>query len=219
MTSGETPFSDAEYLTTYQVANLIGVTVRSVQLMVNRGELRGWRTPGGHRRIHKDSLDRWMAFRRGTGGIDRSAPTPVASLQTPVRTSKTVLLIEDSVYFQNLVTSLLSDSFDGLNLQMASDGVVGLAMAGQLQPDVLIVDILLPGIDGATLITSLRSHAFFARTQLIVLTSLTAQQLEQYRFALKGVAVVHKPQMVAELPPLLGHMLGLTTAAASPSAS
>jgi CheY-like chemotaxis protein len=33
---------------------------------------------------------------------------------------------------------------------VADDGIAGLAMAGQLQPEVLIVDILLPGIDGGT---------------------------------------------------------------------
>ena len=49
-------------------------------------------------------------------------------------------------------------------------------MAGQLQPDVLIVDILLPGIDGATLITSLRSHPQFAHSRLIVITSLDEPQ-------------------------------------------
>ena len=42
------------------------------------------------------------------------------------------------------------------------DGIAGLALYGRLQPQVLIVDILLPGIDGATLITSLRSHPQFA---------------------------------------------------------
>ena len=43
-------------------------------------------------------------------------------------------------------------------------------------PEVLLVDILLPGIDGATLITSLRSHAQFKHSRLIVITSLDASQ-------------------------------------------
>jgi len=209
MKSPALQIDEVEYLTTHQVAQLIGVTVRSVQMMVNRGELRGWRTPGGHRRIQKQSLDRWLAFRKSgnTGAKVGQLSTEPAS--APRSGGKTVLLIEDSVYFQNFVASLFAEFFSGLTLHLASDGVVGLAMAGQLQPDVLIVDILLPGIDGATLITSLRSHAFFARTQLIVLTSLSGEQLEQYRFALKGVAVVHKPQMMNDLPPLLEKMLGV----------
>ena len=76
-------------------------------------------------------------------------------------------------------------------------------MAGRLDPDLLLVDILLPGIDGATLITGLRSDPQFARSRLIVVTSLDESQRAPYAFALDGVPVVHKPQLVRELPPLL----------------
>jgi CheY-like chemotaxis protein len=82
-----------------------------------------------------------------------------------------------------------------------------LALVGQLQPDVLIVDILLPGIDGAALITSLRSHPQFSKIKLIVVTSLDEAQRAPYAFALQGVPVVHKPQLAVELPGLLGAAL------------
>ena len=74
------------------------------------------------------------------------------------------------------------------------------AMAGRLQPQVMIVDILLPGIDGATLITSLRSHPQFAGIQLIVVTSLDDAGRAPYAFALAGLPVIHKTRLVAELP-------------------
>ena len=67
----------------------------------------------------------------------------------------------------------------------------------------LIVDLLLPGLDGATLITSLRSQPAFAGSKLIVITSLEGQDLQPYAFALEGVPVVHKPLLVQQLPPLL----------------
>jgi CheY-like chemotaxis protein len=117
------------------------------------------------------------------------------------------LLIEDSVHYQNLVSLLVRDQFPDVVLKVADDGIVGLAMAGQLQPDVLIVDILLPGIDGATLIASLRSHAQFKRSRLIVLTSLDEAQRAPYAFALQDVPVVHKSQLVTHLPSLLQSML------------
>jgi DNA-binding response OmpR family regulator len=75
------------------------------------------------------------------------------------------------------------------------------------------VDILLPGIDGATLLTSLRTHPQFARSQLIVLTSLDEVQRAPYAFALAGVPVVHKPRLVAELPPLLTEHLARAASA------
>jgi CheY-like chemotaxis protein len=80
-------------------------------------------------------------------------------------------------------------------------------MYGQLQPDVLIVDILLPGIDGPTLIATLRSHPQFARSRLIVVTSLDEKQRVPYAYALSGVPVVHKDRLAVELPVLLAETL------------
>lgn len=114
-----------------------------------------------------------------------------------------VLLIEDSIHFQNLVSLLVEQHFPAWQLHIANDGITGLAMYGQIQPDILIVDILLPGIDGAALITTLRSHPQFARSRLIVVTSLDESQRAPYAFALQGVNLIHKPRLVAELPALL----------------
>jgi excisionase family DNA binding protein len=195
--------------TTREVAQMLGMAVRSVQLMVDRGELEAWKTPGGHRRISRGSVERWQAD-RGLRGAAAAAQKPrlgasgTATPATPLPAAPLrVLLIEDSIHYQNLVALLLRQHFPAIELHMANDGIAGLAMAGQLQPQVLVVDILLPGIDGGTLITSLRSHPQFAATQLIVVTSLDEVQREPYAFALAGVPVVHKPRLVTELPPLL----------------
>ncbi|MNV34338.1 Transcriptional activator protein CzcR [compost metagenome] len=118
-----------------------------------------------------------------------------------------MLLIEDSAHFQTLVKLLMAHDFPQVELHVADDGIVGLAMAGELQPDVLIVDILLPGIDGATLIARLRSHPQFQRSRLIVVTSLDEEQRSPYAFALAGLPVVHKPRLVQELPALLAGFL------------
>jgi excisionase family DNA binding protein len=152
--------------TTREVAQMLGMAVRSVQLMVDRGELEAWKTPGGHRRISRSSVDRWRASRGA--GIREARPNAAARGSRRVRPAgpaRRVLLIEDSVHYQNLVGLLLRQSFPELELHVADDGIAGLAMAGQLQPEILIVDILLPGIDGGTLITSLRSHPQFADTR------------------------------------------------------
>jgi excisionase family DNA binding protein len=190
---------------TMEVARMLGLAVRSVQLMVDRGELSAWKTPGGHRRIARASIEAWLAQR---GGQARSTPLPAEALPGSAATRRPrVLLIEDSVHYQNLVSLLIGQQFPQVDLQMAPDGIVGLAMYGQWQPDLLIVDILLPGIDGATLITSLRSQPQFARSRLIVVTSLDEAQRQPYAFALQGVPVVHKPRLVLDLPPLLAQAL------------
>jgi excisionase family DNA binding protein len=190
------PADAAAPLTTLEVAHRLGLAVRSVQLMVDRGELEAWKTPGGHRRISRASVERWLAGSQGG---------------TPARR---VLVIEDSTHYQNLLRLLIGQQFPQVELHVAVDGVGGLAMAGQLQPDVLLVDLLLPGIDGTTLLTSLRSHPQFSRSRLIVITSLDAERREAYRFALEGVPVVHKPRLLAELPVLLANCLAAPPRAA-----
>lgn len=208
------------HYTTIEVARILGMAVRSVQLMVDRNELEAWKTPGGHRRISRTSVERW-ASAHGLAGTDSPshspAPPPATATPTQVLPAKStaqasvqapqILLIEDSVHFQNLVGLIVKQHFPGATLQVANDGITGLALYGQIQPRVLIVDILLPGIDGATLITTLRSHAQFASSHLIVVTSLDESQREPYAFALQGVKVIHKPRLVAELPAALAECL------------
>jgi len=203
-------------VTTIEAARLLGLAVRSVQLMVDRGDLQAWKTPGGHRRISRESLDRWRAGDRpapvapgaaDAAGVLPSQPSAARPSARKPGDHARVLLIEDSMHFQNLIGLLMRQKFPDVELHMASDGIVGLAMAGEFQPDVLMVDILLPGIDGATLITSLRSHAQFRHMQVIVVTSLSAEGLAPYAFALTGIPVVHKPRLVAELPGLLAQSL------------
>lgn len=189
------PTDPPDHYSTLQVARMLGMAVRSVQMMVDRGELEAWKTPGGHRRISRDSVQRWRDARR-PGGARPSEP------QAPRRVPR-VLLIEDSTHFQNLVNLIVKQTLPDVEMHVANDGIAGLALAGQLQPDVLIVDILLPGIDGATLITSLRTHPQFSRSRLIIVTSLDEGEREPYRFALAGLPVVHKPDLVTALPPLL----------------
>jgi len=188
---------------------MLGMAVRSVQMMVDRGDLEAWKTPGGHRRISRASVDRWLGGRNqdtAPAATRASAPGAVAQ-PLPDGRAPCVLLIEDSMHCQNLVSLLLRQHFPQVELHTADDGIAGLAMLGRLQPDVLVVDILLPGIDGGTLITSLRSHPQFASMRLIVLTSLDHAQREPYAFALAGVPVVHQPRLVQDLPPLLRQAL------------
>jgi excisionase family DNA binding protein len=190
-----------EHYTTKEVAQMLGLAVRSVQLMVDRGDLEAWKTPGGHRRISRASVDRWLT-RRTTASNDT-----LAHAQAPVAGQARVLIIEDSVHYQKLVSLLLTQRFPDVQWRIADEGIAGLAMAGEWHPDVLIVDILLPGIDGATLITSLRTHRQFNGSQLIVMTSLDDAQRAPYAFALQDVPVIHKPNLVAQLPSLLAKCL------------
>ena len=73
-----------DLLTTSDVARELGVTIRTVQLWEGRGLLTGWKTPGGHRRITRASVNRLAAQR------------PVPSKATPEGSRLKIIVIEDN---------------------------------------------------------------------------------------------------------------------------
>lgn len=209
--------SPSDTLTTREVATQLGLAVRSVQLMVDRGDLQAWKTSGGHRRISRESVAQWLAKTSGTASTHPDALAQPSDLRPgPVRRRSTdshkptVVLIEDSAHFQGLIRLLLQQTHPDVSLHVASDAIVGLALCGAVRPDVLIVDILLPGIDGATLIGSLRSQRLFDGMQLMVVTSLDAEQRAPYAFALDGIPVVEKHSLAHDLPRVLTGQLAKT---------
>ena len=123
----EIPSAPDALCSTSEVARQLGMAVRSVQLMVDRGELEAWKTPGGHRRILRGSVDRWLAQRRGVIGVPRAvqavAPAQATEARAAARTANLhmaapvtrvpdegcVLVIEDSKHYQNLVSLLLRE--------------------------------------------------------------------------------------------------------------
>ena len=188
-----------ESCSTRDVARVLGLAVRSVQLMVDRGELLAWKTPGGHRRIARASVQQWLARRQAN-----SVAPPVATRPaTAVAAGLKVLLIEDSLHIQNLVRCLLDHHFPQIELHVADDAIVGLVMAGQLRPQVLLVDIVLPGVDGCTLVRRWGAHPPLAGSQVVVLTALDAEQRAAHAFALAGLPIVYKPQLAQQLPSVL----------------
>ncbi len=196
----------ADDCSTFEAARALGLAVRSVQLMVDRGELIAWKTPGGHRRISRASLQEWINRRHQLVPSEAAAGPRQADGHRPTLASQRepqafrVLLIEDSAHYQHLVSLLVRKALPDAELHVADDGIAGLALAGKLEPQLLIVDILLPGIDGAALITSLRTHPQFQASSLLVVTSLDGQARQPYDFALQGVPVIHKTRLVVELP-------------------
>jgi excisionase family DNA binding protein len=174
---------------------MLGMAVRSIQMMVDRGDLTAWKTPGGHRRISRQSVLDWMQARRA----DAATRVPTAP-RVAAAVALRVMLIEDSTHIQNLVGSLVRQNFPQVELHIADDGFAGLALAGKLQPQVLIINLTLPGIDGGTMITSLRTHPQFKGMRLHVIANMEAAQRRPFDYALEGVSLINRHSLATELP-------------------
>lgn len=102
--------------------------------------------------------------------------------------AKTALVIEDDPDLRTIISVLLSSH--GFKVVQAADGENGLAMAKQQIPDVVVLDVNLPGIRGPEVCQQLRT---FTQAPVLFLTGATGEEDELAGFTAGGDDYVHKP--------------------------
>ena len=109
----------------------------------------------------------------------------------------TILLIEDNEANRKLAGLLLNKA--GHTVLCAVDAETGVAMARAQRPDLVLMDVQLPGMDGLAATALLKGHADTASIPIIALTALAMKQ-DQERSALAGCdAYIAKPLRYQEL--------------------
>lgn len=86
-----------------------------------------------------------------------------------------VLLIEDEKEVAELYRLKLS--LDGYNVEVASDGQEGLTKALELKPDLIFLDIKMPGMDGFEVLKNLRDSEITKKTPIIILSNFDEQEM------------------------------------------
>lgn len=88
--------------------------------------------------------------------------------------NKKILFIEDEVNFANPVKILLErNKFD---VVIAKDGEIGLEMASSENPDIILLDILLPKIDGFKILEKLKNNDNTKQIPVIILSNLSKEE-------------------------------------------
>lgn len=83
--------------------------------------------------------------------------------------SKKVLIIEDDPSFLRAVSHIIEK--EGYSVITASNGMTGLRMAKEDKPDLLILDVMLPGLDGFEICSRLRNEPQTAKLPIIMLSA------------------------------------------------
>ena len=119
-----------------------------------------------------------------------------------------VLIVDDE---PNIVLSLqFLLSREGYDIDVARDGESALALAAATPPDVVVLDLMLPGLDGYEVCRRLRAADATAATKIVVVTA-RAREAERVRGLEEGAdAYVTKPFSTRELIATVGRFLGRT---------
>lgn len=83
---------------------------------------------------------------------------------------QTVLIVEDDEFLRSLAAKRLEK--DGFNIQVAVDGETAVATAKEVKPDVIVLDLLLPGLDGFEVLEKLKADEGLKAVPVIVFSNL-----------------------------------------------
>lgn len=173
--------------TTNEAAELLGISLQTVQRWMDRGHLRGWRTPGGHRRVEIASVHELLATaRQAEGGA--------AAGNGRTDTTPRIYLVDDVPADLELLQAITQFVMPKARLVGLASGFAALMAIGREAPDLLITDIAMPGFDGIEMIRSMREHAATAHVPIIAVSSYHDEEIRRMFGAIpEGVAFLRKP--------------------------
>jgi len=102
----------------------------------------------------------------------------------------TVLVVDDTPANLSLLASLLQSEYRVL---LANSGEKALTLAQSETPDLVLLDVMMPGMDGYEVCRRLKADAGLAQVPVLFLTARAALEDEQHGLALGAVDFIHKP--------------------------
>jgi len=169
------------YLTTKAAAQLLGISVRTVQLWVDSGKLYGWITRGGHRRISHQSVLEFLAL-RAKAESDTNSPYKLP-----------ILIVEDELALIKLYQVHIRTWPFGVRLTVTPNGYEALVLAGEVKPALMICDLRLPGVNGFQIVRALTEMERFNNMRIVVISGLPESEIEAHGGLPKRVEVMGKP--------------------------
>lgn len=154
------------FFTTSEVAHYCAVTNDGVLKWIKSSKLRAFSTPGGHYRVSAEDFRSFLekfdipideTFFRGT----------------PKK--RTVLIVDDEPNIREIVHRLLKELDSNLHVEEAADGYEAGIKIGSLEPDLVIMDVMMPRVDGISLCRSIRENPKLSRVKVLAITAFPEQ--------------------------------------------
>jgi excisionase family DNA binding protein len=192
----EPQMASDEPLTTGDVAGLCHVSHVTVFRWIKRGLLKAYSTPGGHYRIHRENFLRFLE--------EQEMPVPESFRNSgPCN----VLVVDDDKAVLDVVHRALTLSEAKYRVDRASSGYEACIKIGDKKPHLIILDLIMPGVDGFEVMKVVRSNPETSNCRILVLSGFSSQ--ENIRKAKKNGAdmFLNKPIDVEVLLGKIGELL------------
>lgn len=169
------------YLTPNEVAELLMVNPVTVRQWAARGLLRAVKTPGGHRRFLLSDVEE---FARARGAEPGARPQG-----RPAR----VLIVDDDPDFAGYLAELIASRDSEVVIELAHDGFDAGIKTESFRPHAIILDVMMPGLDGYEVCRLLRTRPALDHIRIVAVTAHHTPESVQRMIAAGANACLPKP--------------------------
>ena len=177
--------------TTFEVAEICDVTPVTIQNWIDKSWLRAYRTPGGHRRVLRDDLVSFLE--------SRNMPHVFNDKSGPLR----VLIVDDEKDITEMIRDILHIDNSEYEIDIAHDGFRAGVLYANYNPDVVLLDLMLPGIDGFEVCRQIKQSSGGSDTVVIAITGLDDPEHKRRILELGASHFLQKPADTAQIRELV----------------
>jgi excisionase family DNA binding protein len=169
------------HLTPNEVAELLMVNPVTVRQWAARGLLRSVATPGGHRRFLLSDVEEF-ARSRGVTPVARNSGRP-----------DRILIVDDDPNVSRLIAELIHERDSHIETEIASDGFEAGVKVESFRPHVLVLDLMMPGMDGFEVCRRLRARPTLTHIRIVAVTGFSSPENVDRILAAGADACLAKP--------------------------
>lgn len=173
---------------TFDISEICGVYPTTVADWIDAGKLKAFHTPGGHRRVRKNDL---LKFLQECG---MSIPKELTE-----DGRKKILIVDDEQAIIKLISRFLKKFPEKYQFTSATDGFQAGQALGEFEPDLIILDLMLPGIDGFQVCRNIRSNEKTKGIKILAITGHDSPENKKKIFAAGADDYLPKPFDTKEL--------------------
>ncbi len=187
-------------LTTYQISKLCSVDLSTVITWIDQGKLPAYRTPGGHRRV---KLDDFLAFVK-----KYNLPMPS---EIDVELNPKVLIIDDEPGIIKLITKAIKKQDSDIKIESAMDGFEAGRKILDFLPDLIILDLKLPGVDGFEICKAIKRDERLKDTKILAITAYATPENKKKILESGADDFISKPFEIGDLMISVNKLLSIET--------
>lgn len=166
---------------TSEVAQFCHVTADTIRKWAEAGKIRVFKTPGGHRRIRRDDLIRFLK--------ENNMPIPEELGNAGVK----ILVVDDEKSVISVIRRFLERAQTPFQIEMAMDGFEAGQLVATFKPDIIFLDLRLPGLDGFEVTRRIKSNPETSNIHIIAMTGYYQGEVANRVLELGADLLIQKP--------------------------